>query len=178
MPEKARRGSSPVTPPETAPERWRRRRPQRSRQTFAGRGGHHLEGTPTRPGSRGSYRPARTARPAARRPTSAPCHPRPGQRPRPATPAPARPVPSRPAAGSHGRRAWPCRGGEGSDRRGGAAPGEGADSAPAPPAAHRKEPGGECLRAAAGDPGAGGGRVSELVGAVRAPLPSPTRPDG
>lgn len=61
------------------------------------------EGPPARPGSRGSYRLARTARRAARRPTSAPCHPRPGQRPRPATPAPARPVPSR-----AGRRVtWP-----------------------------------------------------------------------
>lgn len=129
-----RRSSAKLPRPEGASDRWRRQPSQRC----LGRG-------PPQARSRGSYRPARTARRAARRPTSAPCRPRPGQRP--GARGPSQHVSVAPQRGRG--VTWPPGGGRAGPRRRVGQRTEGADSAP--------------LRA---QEAAGGGRVRAGGGAA------------
>jgi hypothetical protein len=99
--------------------------------------------SPPNPGSHGSYRPTRTARPAARRPTSAPCRP---ARAQPASPGarPNCPVASQSPRGH--MAAEPARNPEKGLGEAGRAAGGGASSAP--PLGAQEGRGGLCGRPA------------------------------
>jgi hypothetical protein len=101
--------------------------------------------SPPNPGPHGSYRPTRTARPAARRPTSAPCRPRPGPARDPRCPSQlSRHVPA--PAGSHGCGA--CQEPREGTGRGGAGRAAGGGARSAPPLGAREGRGGVCGRPA------------------------------